>query len=145
MLLRTFMSEFLWTYIFNLCVWLSDPMNGCLPGSSVHEILQGRILDWVAIPFSRGFPNPEIELRSPALHCRQILYYLSHQGNPMHIHSSDITGSYSNSVEKLPNLPIVAVHFTFPPVYEDFTFSHTYRHYQHLLFYFFQLNNIFWY
>ena len=29
-----------------------------LPGSSVHGILQARILEWVAIPFSRGiFPN----------------------------------------------------------------------------------------
>ena len=30
------------------------PMDCSLPGSSVHGILQGRILEWVAIPFSRG-------------------------------------------------------------------------------------------
>jgi len=30
-------------------------------------ILQGRILEWVAMPSSRGSPNPGIELRSPAL------------------------------------------------------------------------------
>ena len=30
------------------------PMNCNLPGSSVHGILQARILEWVAIPFSRG-------------------------------------------------------------------------------------------
>ena len=29
-------------------------MDGNLPGSSVHEISQARILDWVAISFSRG-------------------------------------------------------------------------------------------
>ena len=28
------------------------------PGSSVHEIPQARILEWVAIPFSRGFSQP---------------------------------------------------------------------------------------
>ena len=37
------------------------------PGSSVHGILQARILEWVAIPFYRDFPNPGIEPRSPAL------------------------------------------------------------------------------
>jgi len=33
-------------------VGLCDPMDCSPPGSSVHEILQARILDWVAIPFS---------------------------------------------------------------------------------------------
>ena len=35
------------------CVILCHPMNCSLPGSSVHAILQARILEWVAIPFSR--------------------------------------------------------------------------------------------
>ena len=30
---------------------LSNPMDCSLPGSSVHEILQARILEWIAIPF----------------------------------------------------------------------------------------------
>ena len=34
---------------------------------TVHGILQARILEWVAFPFSRGLPNPGIEPRSPAL------------------------------------------------------------------------------
>ena len=33
---------------------LCDPIDGSLPGSSVHGPLQARILEWVAIPFSRG-------------------------------------------------------------------------------------------
>ena len=36
------------------CLTLCDPMDCSLPGSSVHGILQARILEWVAIPFSRG-------------------------------------------------------------------------------------------
>ena len=36
------------------CPTLCDPMHCSLPGSSVHGILQARILGWVAIPFSRG-------------------------------------------------------------------------------------------
>ena len=33
-------------------------MDYTSPGSAVHGILQARILEWVAIPFSRGFPQP---------------------------------------------------------------------------------------
>ena len=36
------------------CPTLFDPMDCSLPGSSVHGILQARILEWVAIPFFRG-------------------------------------------------------------------------------------------
>ena len=44
-----------------------DPVDCSLPGSSVHGILQARILEWVAISFSRDLPNPGIEAKSPAL------------------------------------------------------------------------------
>ena len=36
------------------CLTLCDPMGCSPPGSSVHGILQARILEWVAISFSRG-------------------------------------------------------------------------------------------
>ena len=36
------------------CPTLCNPMGCSLPGSSVHGILQVRILEWVAVPFSRG-------------------------------------------------------------------------------------------
>ena len=36
------------------CPTLCDPMDCSLPGSSVHGILQAGILEWVAVPFSRG-------------------------------------------------------------------------------------------
>ena len=39
-------------------VWLCDPMDCSLLGFSVHRILQARILQWVAISFSRGFSQP---------------------------------------------------------------------------------------
>ena len=35
------------------CLTLCNPTDCDPPGSSVHEILQARILDWVAIPFSK--------------------------------------------------------------------------------------------
>ena len=37
------------------------------PGASAHGILQARILEWVAVPFSRDLPDPAIEPGSPAL------------------------------------------------------------------------------
>ena len=47
-----------------------DPMDHSPPGSSVHQILQARILKWVACPSLGDFPNPGIEpmsLTFPAL------------------------------------------------------------------------------
>ena len=43
---------------FLTCLNLFDPMDCNPPGSSVHGILQARILEWVAIPFSRGSSQP---------------------------------------------------------------------------------------
>ena len=39
--------------VAQLCLTLWDPMDCSLPGSSVHEIFQARVLEWVAISFSR--------------------------------------------------------------------------------------------
>ena len=44
------------------CPTLCNPME-----YTVHGILQARILEWVAFPFSRGLPNPGIKPRSHAL------------------------------------------------------------------------------
>ena len=98
------------------CPTLCDLMDCSPPGSSAHGILQVRILEWVAMPSSRGSSQPGIEPKSLALwedylpsepprkpkntgvgslsllqeifptqdsnwgllHCRQILYQLSH-------------------------------------------------------------------
>ena len=40
------------------CLTQCDPIDGSPPGSSVPGILQGRILEWVAIPFSKGSSRP---------------------------------------------------------------------------------------
>ena len=40
------------------CLTLCNPVNCSPPGSTVHEILQARILEWIVIPFSRGFSQP---------------------------------------------------------------------------------------
>ena len=38
--------------VAQLCLTLSDPMDCSLPGSSIQEIFQARVLEWVAIAFS---------------------------------------------------------------------------------------------
>ena len=48
------------------CPALCDPMNCSLPGSSVHGLLQTRILECVLFPPPGTIPDPGIELRSPA-------------------------------------------------------------------------------
>ena len=56
---------------------LCNPMDYSLPGSSVHGILQARILEWVAISFSRGLSQPRdwTPCLLCLLHCRQIFFY----------------------------------------------------------------------
>ena len=52
---------------------LYDPRDYSPPGPSVHGILQARIMEWVAISFSRDLPNPGIEPGSPALQTDALL------------------------------------------------------------------------
>ena len=54
------------------CLTLCDPMDYSLPGSSLRGILQARVLEWVAISFSRGiFPTQGSNQGLP--HSRQML------------------------------------------------------------------------
>ena len=94
------------------CPTLRDPMDCSLPGSSIHGIFQARVLEWVAIAFSAsvvklcptlcnkeqawktgkntGVDNhsllqgifPTQGLNLGFLHCKEILYHMSHQGSP---------------------------------------------------------------
>ena len=55
-------------------------MDSSPPGSSVHGILQARILEWVAISFSRESSQPRDQTQVSCIG-RQILYHLSQQGS----------------------------------------------------------------
>ena len=48
------------------CPTLSDPMDCSLPGSSIHGIFQARVLEWVAIVFSKS-QDTDIQFGHPAL------------------------------------------------------------------------------
>ena len=68
------------------CLTLGDPMDCSLPGSSVHGILQARILECVAICYSRGSSQPRDWTHISCVSCmgRQILYHWCHLGSPWH-------------------------------------------------------------
>ena len=53
--------------VTQLCLILCNPVDSSPPCSSVHGICQARILEWVAILFSRGSSPPAIKPSSPAL------------------------------------------------------------------------------
>ena len=59
------------------CPTLCDPMDYSSPGSSVHGILQARILEWLPFPSPGDLPDSGVERWSPAL--QGILYHRSHQ------------------------------------------------------------------
>ena len=65
-----FVNKFICTLFFLMCVLVTqsclnhcDPTGGSLPGSSVHGISQARILEWIAISFSRGSSQPRDQSR----------------------------------------------------------------------------------
>ena len=49
---------------------------------TIQSMEFSRILEWVALPFSRGFFQPRDPTQLSLPHCRGILYQLSHKGNP---------------------------------------------------------------
>ena len=57
-------------------------MDYITQGSSGHRILQGGILEWVAMPFSRDLPNPGIEPRSSALQAASLPFELLRNPDP---------------------------------------------------------------
>ena len=63
---KNWVTDILWKNILTLCVsvvqlcpTLCDPVDCSPPGSSMHGILQARILEWVAMPSSRGSSPPK--------------------------------------------------------------------------------------
>ena len=66
------------------CPTLCDPMDCIPPDFPVHGTFQARLVEWVAIPFSRGILLTQGSNQG-LLHCTWILYTLSHQESPAHI------------------------------------------------------------
>jgi len=74
--------------VSQLCLTLCDPMDYSPPASSVHEIFQARILEWVAISFSKEIERAPIygssleKNRSRWCICQRLLGYSAVANNP---------------------------------------------------------------
>ena len=68
---------YLTVLVTQMCLTLCDLMECSPPGSSVHGILQARILEWVTISFYRGSPQPRDRTQIFCIAGR-FLYHLSH-------------------------------------------------------------------
>ena len=81
-----------------LCLTLCNPMDCSSPGSSVHGILQARILEWVAISFSRGSSWPRYGTHTPWVSCigRCILYHNASWESPLNNREWKINTSRSS-------------------------------------------------
>ena len=76
---------------------LYNPMECSLQASSVHGILQAKLLEWVAVHFKGDLPDSGIEPRSPTLQADslpsetpgkpidRILFSQNQEGNPVHL------------------------------------------------------------
>ena len=62
------------------CPTVCDPTDYSLPGSSVHGIFKARVLEWVAISFSRGSSQPRDQTQISRIIGRRF-YCMSHQGS----------------------------------------------------------------
>ena len=66
------------------CPTLYDPRDYSLPGFSAHGIFQTRVLEWVAISYSRGSSQPRDQTHISCVSCigRQIRYHCVTSGLP---------------------------------------------------------------
>ena len=88
------------------CLTLCDPVDCCPPGPSVHGILQARILEWVAMLFSRGSSWPR-----DWTHISYVSLPLAPPGKPWLEHSTLLFHFYFYHDCLL--LPILSHFFTF--------------------------------
>ena len=70
--------------LFQSCLTLCNPTDCSPPGSSVHGTVQAGILEWIALPSSRGFARPRGQTRVSHVSCtgRWVLYHRHHLGSP---------------------------------------------------------------
>ena len=83
--------------VVQLCLTFCDPMNCSLPSSSVHGILQVRMLEWIAMPFSKGSSLPRD--RTQVSHIAGGFFTVWAQGSPymyiICVHRQDQRRSFS--------------------------------------------------
>ena len=82
------------------CFTLCDPMNCSPPGSFVHGILEARILEWVAMPSSRGSSRPRD--RTWVYYTGRQVLYTTPAGKPLLIDNSKINVMFWGTYMSIP-------------------------------------------
>ena len=77
------------------CPNLCDPVDCSLPGSSDHGILQARILEWVAISFSRGSSQPRDRTQVSSIAGRCFNLWAVYEGSNFSTFSSTLVTVFS--------------------------------------------------
>ena len=103
------------TKSLQLYLTLDDPRDCGPPGSTLHGILQARILEWVAIPFSRMSSQPKDQTHKSYVSFigRQVLYHQRHLGN-----LNDHIIGHKTSLNKFKSTEIISGIFSEPQWYE---------------------------
>ena len=80
----TYLSYFLWCLkvkvkteneVAQSCPTLCDPVDCSLSGSSVYGFFQARVLEWIAISFSRGSSQPRDQIRVSCITSRRFTFW----------------------------------------------------------------------
>ena len=82
------------------CPTLCDPMDCSLPGFSVHGIFQARVLEWVAISFSRGSSWPRDRTRVSHIVGRYFTHWATREAAKVFIKSSAVFKSGKDTTYK---------------------------------------------
>ena len=90
---------------FHSCPTLCDPMDCGLPGSSVHGILQARLLEWVAMPSSMGSSQARGWHLLRLLHLQADYLPLNHRGSSIWVGPNLMTSP--NYIHNDPTLKLV--------------------------------------
>ena len=72
------------------CLTLCNPMDCSLPGFSVHRIFQARVLEWVAISFSRGSSQPRDWMRVSRIEGRHFTIWATWEAERQRIDASEL-------------------------------------------------------
>ena len=89
------MNEVKWSEVAQSCPTLCDPMDYSLTGSSVHGILQARILEWVATSFSRGSSLPKYQTWVSHIGGRHFNLWATQRKYPMNISHENSMNQYT--------------------------------------------------
>ena len=99
---RAITSVYLCAKLLQLCPTLCDSVDCIPPGSSVHGILQARILEWVAMPSSRGFSWPRDQTCISCISCRFFTVWATREVLPQICH-------HLNSLADKRNFSIILI------------------------------------